>query len=437
MKKGFTMIEVAISVFVLGLVVVGLFGFITLTLKTTHETQRRFIALSLANERMETIRNLPYTDVGTIGGVPVGPILQEEEVIRNNSTYTVNTDIRYVDDVFDGTVTSSPPDLLNTDYKQARVEVSWESNLPSRTILLVTQITPQGIEGGDSLGTLVFQALDSAGVGVAGATVHLVNPTVSPAVDLTTFTNDEGQVVVPGLLLSAGTYQISVTKEGYTSEQTYDQTSTFTPDADHSHITAFEGQVTNKTFFIDTLSTLTINTVNDTGGAIGNVPYTLTGSKRIGTDNNGQPVYLFNHQDTTDGSGTFYYPTMTWDSYSFSIDGVATGYDIKETSMPLPLALSPGSNSTLDVVLVPHSEGNTLHVTVVDFSNQPIPNATVQVVGQEYNETLTTSVYGQAFFTPIDNVADYTLRVQGVGYQQALQQIHVEGSTRVQITMGT
>ncbi|MEK7499010.1 MAG: prepilin-type N-terminal cleavage/methylation domain-containing protein, partial [Patescibacteria group bacterium] len=141
MTKGFTLIEVLIAMFVLGVVVVGLFGFITLILKSSHDGQRRIVATALANEKMELLRNLSYDNVGTVGGVPSGPILQTEEIVRNSSTYTVSVDIRYIDDPFDGT---APTDTLNTDYKQARVEVSWDNNLSKRPVLLITQISPSG-----------------------------------------------------------------------------------------------------------------------------------------------------------------------------------------------------------------------------------------------------------------------------------------------------
>lgn len=434
MKQGFTIIEVVIAVFVLGVVVVGVFGLITLTLKSSHDGQRRIVATGLANEKMEMIRNLPYDSVGTVGGIPSGPIAQSEQIVRNGSTYTVATDIRYIDDAFDGTVTDTPPDLVNTDYKQARVEVSWESPVSSRPVLLITQIAPKGIEGGDSLGTLIFQALNAAGAGVAGASVHLLNASVSPAVDLVTSTNEDGRVVIPGLPPSSGTYQLSVTKDGYTTEQTYSGDSSFTPDVDHSHLTALAGEITNKTFSIDATSALSIRTVDATDTPIGGIAYTLTGSKKTGTDSLGNAVYLFDRQDVTDGEGMFQYQGMTWDTYSFSLSDSPAIYDIKETSITLPLGISPGTDSTLTAVLVPHEE-LTLHVTVTNAAGVPIPDATVHVTGAEYDSTLTTSQYGQVFFSPLDQVSDYTVEVSAPSYQVSTQQVSVDAGVRLQVLM--
>jgi len=431
MTKGFTMIEVLISVFVLGVVVVGLFGFITLVLKSTHDGQRRIVATALANEKMETIRNLSYDRVGTFGGIPSGPIVQSEDVTRNASTYTVNTDIRYIDDTFDGT---SPMDSINSDYKQARVEVSWDNNLSNRSVLLITQIVPNGLEGGSSLGTLVFSALNAAGEGVAGATFRISNTTVSPVVDFTTSTNNEGIITIPGLLPSVGTYEISVTKNGYTTEQTYDQTGSFIPNVDHSHVSSVLGNTTNKTFYIDTVSSLTIKTENDVSAALGNIAYRITGSKKIGLDGTGADVYLLDDTTTTDNAGVSVYNDMTWDTYAFSVNGSVTGYDIKETSNVLPLSIDPGTDTTLTVTLVPHSP-LSLHVTVLTSAGVFVPNASVQVMGPGYNQTQLSSVNGQVFFTPIPVAADYTITVTAGGFGQVVQPVTVDAGERVQVNL--
>lgn len=431
MNKGFTLIEVLISVFVLGVVVVGLFGFITLILKSTHDGQRRIVATALANEKMEMIRNLSYDAVGTVGGVPPGPIPQTEDITRNNAVFTVDTDIRFIDDPFDGT---SPADALNSDYKQARVEVSWDNNLSGRSVLLITQIAPAGVEGGSSLGTLVFRALNAAGEGVPGAIVTLRNSTVSPVVDFTTSTNNEGIISIPGLQPSVGTYAITVTKNGFTSEQTYDQTGAFIPNVDHSHVSAVLGDITNKTFYIDQLSSLAIRTENELGAAIGDVLYRITGSKRIGLDGSGASVYLLDDETTTDSSGVATYDDIIWDSYSFSINGAATGYDVKETSLALPFAISPGTENTLTATLVPHEE-ITLHTTILDSSGALVPNATVAVTGPSYSQSLVTTEYGQAFFTPLVEAGEYTVTVNAPGFLEAVQTVSVDAGVRVDVNL--
>src|SRR5688572_8730500 len=95
LSRGFTLIEVVVATFIVGTVVAGMFGLFLLTMRGAQTGERRIVAIALANEKMEMVRNLPYLSVGTIGGVPAGSIPQAETVSRNNQTYTVRTDIRY------------------------------------------------------------------------------------------------------------------------------------------------------------------------------------------------------------------------------------------------------------------------------------------------------------------------------------------------------
>ncbi len=432
--KGFTLIEIIITLFVLSVIAVGVFSLIMLTIKASHDGQNRLVATKIANEKMETIRNLPYASIGTLGGAPAGEVLQTEAVIRNATTYTVSTDIRYVDDPYDGTATSNPADTVNADYKQARIEVTWPTNVSNRSVLLISQITPKGLEGGNSLGTLVFQALHSSGVGVPSAAVRVVNSAVTPVIDIATSTNNAGLVVLPGLPVSSGSYQLTVSKSGYTTEQTYTATGALTPDVDHSHITTIAGAVTNKTFLIDQVSSLAISTVSALNVAIPSIAFSIAGTKKIGTDASSQPVYLFQHQDITDGSGLFSYQNMAWDSYAFSIDGAATGYDIKDTSVPLPISLSPATTIALAVTLVPHTP-ISLHVTVLTSDNQPIAVAQVRVTGTQYDQTIQTGVSGQAFFPNMPYNGAYTVDISASGYLTVNQQITVTNSTRITTPM--
>lgn len=434
-SRGFGILEVIIATFVIGVVAIGVFSLITLTLKSSHDGERRIVATALGNEKMEMIRNLPFASVGTVGGIPAGPVLQTEQVVRNGSAYTVSTDIRNVDDPFDGLVTSNPPDLVNTDYKQVRVQVSWESSMSQRPVLLITQVVPKGLEGGEPLGTLSFQALNAAGTGVPSASVRLVNSQVNPSVDLTTTTNNEGKALIPGLTPSSGTYQLTLTKPGYTSEQTYSTTASFTPDTDHSHVTSIAAQITNKTFFIDTVASLLLQTVDAvTNTPIGNVAYRITGTKTIGTDASAQPVYVLNAQDATDAGGLDTHSNLVWDSYTFAIDGVATGYDIQETSKAIPLVVNPGASETLTIKLTPHTP-LSLHVTVISSSGTLIEGASVQVTKTGYDQMKQTAVAGQVFFPDMPENALYTVTVTAAGYSQSVQQVTVDGTVRITTTL--
>jgi len=497
---GFTLLELLVATFVIGVAVAGLFGLILLTVRTASEGERRIAATALANEKMELVRNLPYSQVGTAGGVPNGPLPQIETTVRNGTSYTVRTDIRYVDDPYDGVTGGSggscteishyPPgnpgncqdlcvngsglnahlahgdslsehcdgspisgvDMAGSDYKQVRVEVSWASQQAPKPVLVLTYVVPDGIEGAEDGGTLDFQALDAAGAGVQAAQVRLVNAAVDPPIDLITQTNAEGRVVLPGLPPANGSYVLSVGREDYTSEQTYDTTVDFVPDADHVHLSIFQGEVNKKTFFIDADSSLAL-TFEEGGSAAeetecqpGHAPgaeypplpgiaYTLHGTKTIGTDGEGEAVFAVSAAGTSDSNGEAVHEDLVWDQYALFIDAAAE-CDIAEASQPLPLSLAPGEAAVLTLRLVAHTPVS-LHVSIVTAADgEPVDNATVHLIGTDFDEESVTGEWGQVFFADLPGVGEYGLEVTAPGFASFSDTIAVEGTAQMTVELG-
>ena len=485
-SQGFTLIELLITTFIIGTVVTGLFGLFVLNLRGAQGGELRVAGIALANEKMEMIRNLPYDDVGTIGGVPAGAIEPNETITRNSVPYTVETDIRYIDDPFDGVVGGSlegqtvvahkPPgnpggcqtivvgdaaapahqahgddigqpcpgdpdpsgaDPVGTDYKQARVSVTWPSQYNVSPVLLIALIAPQGIEGGENQGTLDFQVLDALGQPIQNALLTVINDAVNPTINTTTQSDSNGRVVLPGLPVSAGSYELLVTKSGYTTEQTFDQTATFFPDPDYAHLSMIDREITEKTFFIDQIGSLEVTIEEDgtSGGPVASLAYTLRGTKRIGIDDQAEVVYSVNEQATTDSQGENSHADLAWDIYDITIDGVATGFDVKESSIPLPLSLNPADELELTITVVDHSD-SSLQVTVLDELQAPVDNATVQLVdGVSYDETLGTGLVGQVLFQELPADGEYTLTIDAPNFQTNQQDVTVEGTTQVSVEL--
>lgn len=444
-NQGFTIIEILVTIFIIAVVVTGIFGLFVLNIRTSQEAERRVIATALANERAEMIRNLPYASVGTQGGIPAGAIVPNETIVRSGTSYTINTDIRYIDDAFDGLVTSNPPDLLNTDYKQARIEVGWSGPSVPLPLVLLMQIVPPGVEGGTSEGTLSFQALNATGQGVSGASVRVVNTSLNPTIDSTTQTDSNGRVLLPGMPVNNGSYELTVSKSGFNTEQTYDATSSFIPDSDHAHLSMIAGQLTEKTFFIDEVSTVEVQTkIWPQNQPLAGVAYTLRGTKTIGTDSQNQPVYIVDQANTTNSNGVFTHTGLIWDSYTLAMDGVATGYDIKETSVLLPMAVNPGSSTEQILTLVEH-QPISLHVTVANPQNQPIDNATVRLfhASNGYDEALGTGVNGQVYFpgnpaNPTEDIpenSDYIIEITAPGYEAFTSTVTISNTTAVRVEL--
>ena len=256
-KRGATLIDALLASALLLIVFLGIFGAFQLAIELVSANKAKVGAVALANEQMELIRSLSYDDVGTVGGIPSGGLAQTENISLNNSDFTRRTLIQYVDAPEDGEG-ADDENGITADYKRVKVEIAWTQRGGARTYSLVTNIVPNGIETLEGGGTLVLTAIDSFGLPIGNASVRIVNTQTNPTIDVTSFTNTNGKVLFPGSP-DASSYEITVSKAGYSSAQTYDA-DTANPNPSPGHLTVSEGQTTNASFAIDTVGTLTVRT---------------------------------------------------------------------------------------------------------------------------------------------------------------------------------
>jgi len=145
-------------------------------------------------------------------------------------------------------------------------------------------------------------------------------------------------------------------------------------------------------------------------------------------------IYLVDETGTTDGAGNSEHTSLTWDAYDIAVDGEATGYDIKETNLLLPLIVDPGVALDLIVTLVEHTD-ISLHLSVTTPDNQPVDNASVLLTGNGVDEELGTGVVGQVMFGDLPVDAEYAISVDAPGFESYSSEITVEGTTRVTIAL--
>lgn len=131
--KGFTLVEILVSLVLLLILVVAFVPLFTYVSQAIASNKARDVAVEIATQKMEEMRTLPYivmTDglvidaskdqLGLIGGDPPGSVKPTETVNVNNITYTVNTDIAWGDDEKSFkivTVSVEAPGIFNKEVK--------------------------------------------------------------------------------------------------------------------------------------------------------------------------------------------------------------------------------------------------------------------------------------------------------------------------------
>jgi prepilin-type N-terminal cleavage/methylation domain-containing protein len=417
LHKGFTLLETVIALAVLGMFFAATAYMLQQVLVEIGQSRLQATALSLGQAKMETIRNLPYSQVGTAGGIPQGPLLQSEAVTTNGLVFTVTTSVVYVDDPFDGL---APIDTINNDYKRARVEVTWGGAYPSRQpVTLVSNISPKGVETTAGGGTLIVQVFDSLGQPVPAATVTVDNTVVAPAIHTQTLTSALGILVLPGSPACVACYKITVTKNNYSTDRTYATSEVANPLQPYA--TVIVSKVTQLSFAIDVVSTVIVNSVNSAYQPQTNVQFTLRGGKIVGYTALDEPVYKYTFATNT-GGGTVNIPALEWDNYT--LDFSNSLYNLSGSNPVQPFPLPPATNQTVTAVVTPKTSTSLLVVVKNNAGElQSSASAELSNAGIGYDTTKVTPAtasadFGQVFFGGL-TAGTYNLKVTLSGYQDS------------------
>ena len=257
---GFSLVETLVGTALMLIVFASIFGVFNMGIKLMGKSKAKAGATALAQERMEMVRNLPYDKVGTVGGMVQGDIPQTETITLNGIEYTRKNFVNYVDDPKDGSGLASEggndENNITSDYKVFKTKLSWPG--AGEPVVMVTNIVPKGIETDLGGGTLKINVFDASILPVVSANVHIENSSLAQPVSTDVETNEDGKVVFQSAATSSG-YEITVTKAGYSSDQTY---SAEAPNVNPSpgHLTIIEGETTEASFVIDKISSMLVRT---------------------------------------------------------------------------------------------------------------------------------------------------------------------------------
>jgi Tfp pilus assembly protein PilE len=413
-RKGFTLIETLVGSAVFIVVALTAYRAFGVLMEAVSSSQAKIAATSLANEKFEIIRNLPYNDVGIVAGLPVGKIARTQNVTRDGYAFTIVNTIRSVDDAFDGTIGGNPSDSSPADYKLANLDITCSNCKIFSPLKFTTLVAPRALETTSNNGALFAQVFDAGGLPIAGASVHIVNTQTNPDTIIDEITDNSGWVKIVDAPLGTNAYNITATKIGYSSEQTYPPGGAAGANPNKPDATVVLQQVTQSSFSIDRTSTLSVSTVNAACVAFPSIGFSLTGTKLIGAP----AVLKYPTQNfSTDGAGLYSFPSLEWDTYSALL--TSASYDLAGTT-PLPtFTINPNETGTLQIIAVPHVN-RALLVSVKDSLGVAIDGATVRLQKSGFDQNKTTNsgscaTPGQVFWNGLGS-GTYTLTISKAGY---------------------
>jgi len=122
-ESGYSLVEVMVAIMILAIAVIPMVGMLDAALRAAVVGSNYDEARSLANEKLEEVRALPYERPGGAADSvvelypPATPVVGTEDVF----SYTVLT--KFVDADF-----SDPHDAPSTPQMRVEVEIEWEGN---------------------------------------------------------------------------------------------------------------------------------------------------------------------------------------------------------------------------------------------------------------------------------------------------------------------
>ncbi|MDQ5931144.1 MAG: hypothetical protein QG674_310, partial [Patescibacteria group bacterium] len=335
-QSGTTLIETLVAAAFFVVFSLAIYQLYAKVVELSSRIRTKTVATQIASEQIEFIRNLAYSDVGVVAGIPSGVIPATKSVTRNGVSFSVNTVIRNIDLPADGTLGGVPNDMSPADNKLAVIEVVCTSCGAPISVEYTTAVAPKSLETENGNGALVIRVIDGSGLPVANATVLIQNDSLVPNINFSDVTDSSGVLTIVDAPPSTEEYHITVSKNGYSTEQTYLPLEVTNPNPIKPHITVAANTVSQATFSIDQTSSIDLRVQSAQCASITGVSGSLVGSKLIGTN----PDVIKSIVPYTASSASNTINSIEWDTYSVTLGG--TTYEIAGTNPIFPLSIAPG-----------------------------------------------------------------------------------------------
>lgn len=426
-QLGYTLVELMVTMTVLAILALGALTLFTSLLHSAIVAQRQAAASSLATNQMEYLKALPYGHLAVAGG----PIISSSTIPASFTkkvqgvTYTVTTSINYADDAYDG-CGAYPNDTLKQkycrnypppagapstdnnpgDYKDVHVAVTDPSG--TQLASLDTQVSALVAETASDTGALFVNVVDASGQPVTGASVHVVNDSVSPAVDVSDNTDQNGLAIFYDLPPSTSGYhyQITGSKSGYSTLATIAPSGSLQPTYPNQNLIVQNSSYVTLTLKQQGDDSLVIETTDVSGNPLPGVKvYTKGGYKKY-TDSNDTSYYYddmtpSDTRPTTDSGGLIAMTGLVPGGYVFCGDKGDTGCQIGSTTYYLAAAVPYGGSSSLQPINVP----------TYDPSNPP--STTYSYNGTNYLQKVRLMLTTDSSYPRVATLSPYEVSTSG------------------------
>ncbi len=392
-EAGFTLVELTVTLVAFAIIAISFMGLFTSLVKSTVVARKQAVATTLATSQMEYLKSLPYDNLAVTGGsiYATTTIPPTKTQTINGVKYTITTSINYVDDAYDGCAnygsvaqaqqlcrnypapTGSPnPDLNPQDYKIAHVTVTDTSN--TKLAQVDTQISSSVAETASNTGALFVSVIDNNGNKIAGATVNVVNTTITPNANVSDSTDVNGTAIFYGLPPDSGTdYVITASKSGYSTLSTISASGTLQPTYPSQKILSQQSSYSTLTLKQQGAPSVVIEAVTTSGTPLANLKVYAKGGykKYVATTDTS---YYFDNvspsdtRPTTDVNGNATIQNLVPGSYYFCGDAGATSCSVSGTTYYLAAAVPYGGTTAFSPIDIPTYDSSSPPTTTFDFN---------------------------------------------------------------------
>jgi len=393
-EAGYTLVELMVTIAVLAVLSLGTFDLLISLLHSAVVSQRQAVASTLATNQMEYLKSLPYDNLAVAGGPIISTTTIPATLTKkvNGDTYTITTNISYVDDAYDGCGSyptqalkqkycrNYPPpsgapatDTNPADYKDVNVSVTDKSG--SDLASVDTQIAALVAETASNTGALFVNVVDNSGTPITGATVNVTNSSVSPAVNVTDTTDENGIVIFYDLPPSTTNYkyQINASDSGYSSLSTIVPSGALQPTYSSQNLIAQSSSYVTMTLKLEGQNSLVIETTGTSGSPLANAKIYVKGGYKKYTATSDTSYYYdtlspSDIRPVTDSGGLAALTNLVPGNYVFCGDAGATSCSVSGTTYYLAAAVPYGGTSPLQPITVPTYDPSNPPATTYAYS---------------------------------------------------------------------